>query len=143
MPRLFLACPLPLKAAHALAEWSQGHLGLARLVKPEDMHMTVKFYGEDDLEARIKETLAIRWEPVAVKTGPLARFGRTAIALRLIEVSGRLPTNPHVTLARSKASFPLPPPPPSLQFTLDRLVLFESLLGRAGAEYRVRAEAPR
>lgn len=143
MPRLFLACPLPPETAECLAEWSRSRLVNARLVKPEAMHVTVKFFGEDELETRVRETLASRWEPVEVSTGNLARFGRTAIALRLTPLAGGLPSNPHVTLARSQAGFRLPESPPCLQFTLARLVLYESILGHAGAEYRARAEAPR
>lgn len=93
--RLFVGCPVPEEAAQALTECARRTLEGAdvRLIKPEDMHVTLLFYPNvsDDERTRLAElTRQVSWRPLNAKTGELRSFSRSALAITLeVEPEGR------------------------------------------------------
>lgn len=186
--RLFVGSPVPEPAAALLHAWAEATLPRdgVRLVRPEQLHVTVLAYPKADQDLRdrlVALTAEVEWDPIPVVVGKAAMFGRSAIALTLESAHGgaiatleqRLlrpfgePARAwakeplahllvalaepeldrfrrmrehgtglrlHVTVARSRGWKPAElEPPPALAFALDRLVLYESVLGPEGSAY--------
>jgi len=86
--RLFLASPVRRDAADELYAWAVSHLdGLpAKLISPEQMHVSLMFFGEVDAERRdeIVALLAeVTWEPILVETGKLEIYSHRSVGPRL------------------------------------------------------------
>jgi 2'-5' RNA ligase len=90
--RLFVACELPDEARRALAEVQAGlrRAGADRLrwVRPEGIHITLKFLGATEAERleAIKEALAAAVEPFAIRVRPNALGGFGGSGLRVVWV---------------------------------------------------------
>lgn len=160
--RVFLACPIPPREAQVLAGWTASRLDpeVARFVAPENLHVTVAFFGEVSLEVAeelCQLTRSVAWKAPDVHAAGMQLYGRNAIAIRvhalfsepmeapLRKLWYRQPDSqrhrdpkPHVTLARLRpgAKLPaLPDAPEPVHFSLDRLVLYQSLLSSEGSSY--------
>lgn len=127
--------------------------------------MTWAFFGEVAPEAADELsslTRKVTWKPRRVRVSGIKLYGRSAIAVRvdgllnepmdheLAELWLSQPESqrhrdpqPHITIARlrPRAVAPELPHPPQLEFTLDRLVLFRSILSAEGSTYVELAEA--
>lgn len=165
--RVFLGCPIPDPIASDMAQWAREHLPSTsvRYVPPENLHVTAIFFGEvtedqlEDMKTRVRE---LRWRPVRVSVMGAQMYGRNVLGLSLWGTFGegwpdgmaelwkmrahpksRRDLNPHVTVARLMpgATCPATPPPPKFEFTLDRLVLYQSVLSPEGSVYTPLAEA--
>lgn len=167
--RLFLGCPLPGPAAEALAQWTATTFSSedVRYVPSGNLHITVAFFGEvEEAECeRLKLlTSQVAWHAPVVTTGVVRVLGRGALALRTHGLFGRAMSDqlvalwkrqpdrekwrdpaPHVTLARVRHSAGVPAltQPPPMEFALDRLVLYQSLLSSEGSTYNELAQAAR
>ena len=91
--RLFAGCPLPESAALRLHEWASEAFSSddVRLVRPEQMHVTLLFYPKADSELRdrlVTLTAQVEWDPLHVKVGAVERFSRSAIAVNLESADG-------------------------------------------------------
>lgn len=165
--RVFLGCPIPPDVANEMAAWASRELPdtAVRLVPPENLHVTLAFFGEVSVEqalAMIDKVREVRWRAVGVETGRKLIRGRNAFALRidgllrapwspeLIELwqmqperEKRRDPRPHVTVARLRpnAECPALPLAPDVEFTLNRLVLYQSILSKEGSIYTHLAEA--
>lgn len=128
MKRLFVALDMPDAARHWLIQHQpEAEEGL-RLVREDQLHLTLAFIGEAELES-VKEALApIRFEPLHLRLSGLGYFQgrqgasvfwagfepspslqdlhrRIGEALKPLGVKkDRRPYRPHITLARSKTS---------------------------------------
>lgn len=153
--RLFAALLLPRVTVGLLERWSrewlEGRPGV-RLVPRENLHLTLKFYGEHPLEkARLE--LERAWslrdgEPLRFNLAEAGAFGgrvlwagggfSRGVAL-LAAALGERNLKPHVTVARLSRGDPPPPPPPlpsGLSGVFSGMALMESTLTPRGAVYR-------
>lgn len=77
MPRLFTALGLPDQVRHRLG-LLRGQLAGARWLEPDDLHITLRFFGDvdgptgDDLARGLD---AVRWSPLTVRLDGLGCFG--------------------------------------------------------------------
>ncbi len=173
---MFAALPLPGPVLHRLEETARllkGRQRELRTVRPEGMHITLRFFGElgeeearrvqdalDDPALRIESIPAVlsgygqfppRGNPRVVWCG-LGRGAAEVVAFQktfeaILARAGFPPDaqerafTPHITLARVPPGVQVPPgtleslPPLAEAFPFDRLVLFQSILRREGAEY--------
>lgn len=165
--RVFLGCPIPPDFACHISSWALQTFdaNVVRVIPETNLHVTIAFFGEVDAK-RVEElaalTRSVVWKPRLVEITGIQLYGRNAIALdlkglfdepfddalktlwyRQPEAQRHRDPKPHVTVARLRpgAGAPEMPEPPHLAFTLDRLVLYQSLLRSEGASYRELAEA--
>lgn len=167
--RVFLGCPIPPDVASEMAAWAARSFDprVVRFVPSENLHVTLAFYGEvpvDQLEVMISRVREVPWRAVEGTTGRVLKLGRNAVSLEvdgllsdpwsaeLIELwkmqpyrEKRRDPRPHVTVARLRPNVecPILPPSPGFTFSLDRLVLFQSVLSSEGSTYTRLAEARR
>lgn len=165
--RLFLGCPIPEKAAREMEVWATKSLPAerVRLVPAANLHVTLAFFGEvaaEQVELMTAKVHAVPWRPVKVQTERVRPYGRSAIGLdidgllkdpwpqELIDLwllqperERRRDPKPHVTVARrlSQSTLGELPKPPAIEFSLDELVLYESILSDSGSAYRNLARA--
>ncbi|MEW5736184.1 MAG: RNA 2',3'-cyclic phosphodiesterase [Thermodesulfobacteriota bacterium] len=183
--RAFIAAELPaeVKKAAAAAAETLGRKGLRlRWVKPENMHLTVKFLGDTEEELIPEVTAAMQEAVAGVAPIPLAASGLGAFpgpsnarvvwmglsgdTARLITLAGGLdrrlaalgfppeakPFAAHLTLGRAwervdgrllARAFEqyAASRREGVEFTLDRLILFRSVLRPQGPLYTSLAEA--
>ena len=86
--RVFAGCPVPGQVATELAAWaserfSHPHL---RFVSPENMHVTLFFFGSIDepaVDQLTELTERVEWRPIAVTSRDIALFRQGALVLRL------------------------------------------------------------
>jgi 2'-5' RNA ligase len=128
--RLFAALPVPAKIAAQLAALPRGGLDHARWSPPQDLHITLRFFGEAEEEKarELEEALArVRRAPFGVEIAGLGMFQKkdgailwaavastrklTALAADINEAAAPLgfemphvPYVPHITLARLAGS---------------------------------------
>lgn len=158
--RLFLGMPLPAVEAATLHAWARANLPAGtRPVPMENLHVTLAFLGDrSDREVQELKALVrmIQWPAVQVDTGRLCLMGRGALAIELhlpksngvclaavaaaLENLGmNFPSRLHVTVGRTRgrpdlnAVAKLNP----IEFTLDRLLLYDSTLTPSGAHYAI------
>jgi len=86
--RLFLACPVRRDAADELYAWAVSHLdGLpAKLISPEQMHVTLMFFGDVNAERRdelVALLAEVNWGPILIETGKLEIYSHRSIGPRL------------------------------------------------------------
>lgn len=143
--RCFLALPVPAEVRARLAEAQRrlrAQLPGARFVRPDDLHLTLRFYGElapervarltAELEAALAGTAGfdvaleglggfpsrqrarVVWAGVVEGGRALYELFRRceAAAARVPLPAEERPFHPHVTLARLREPRPLPPAPP-------------------------------
>ncbi|MDQ3889309.1 MAG: RNA 2',3'-cyclic phosphodiesterase [Actinomycetota bacterium] len=166
--RLFVALPLPEETAERVLAWQRDVLGAAsgaRLIRRENLHVTVAFLGsrratdaEPILEALrtaaargarpalapsgYRETLRVGMLVLADEDGRAARLaadvGERLERLGVYERERR-PWLPHVTVLRFHERPRLAPPLPDLaRFSPSELALYHSVLRRSGAQYEIR-----
>ena len=170
--RLFLALPLPDDAVERLAAWQReafGGVRDARLVPPENLHVTLAFLGArpaDDVPAIVREMRAAAREaerPVldvsryreTRSVGMLALDDEGGRARRLaeglaerLEALGvyepeRRPWLAHVTVLRFGRPPRLRPDLPDLgAVSPSEAALYHSVLRRTGAQYEIRESVP-
>jgi 2'-5' RNA ligase len=157
------------------APWASDY----RWVEPSLMHVTLAFLGDQPASAldtlkQVASAAAQQTRTGTLALGPLGRFGGArAPRVLWVGLAGDLhalngaqaqlasglrgagfhledrPFQPHITLARRRASAPPGPPPawppsipPSARFRMDHVTLFESRLSPAGAHYTPLDEFP-
>ena len=171
MHRLFVAIRPPLLIRERLLALAGGIPG-ARWQDDDQLHLTLRFIGEvdrhraDDIAAAldglhspaVSLTLGTfgrfehkgRPEALWIGAGPKDTLERLHAKVdRALVRAGLEPERraylPHITLARfgrSAVAFPLPPDPPSANFDVDQICLYESHLGRSGATYEIVGRYP-
>jgi RNA 2',3'-cyclic 3'-phosphodiesterase len=168
--RLFLALRLPDPVVAALAGWGAAHLeGAGRIVRADDLHVTLAFLGsrparEVDSIVDALRAVAARARPVelaprgwretrSVGMVVLSDAGGAATAVAG-DLHGRLEALgvyrrearswlPHVTVLRFRDRPRLDPPLPELEpFTPSDASVFLSRLHPSGARYEVLASTP-
>ncbi len=158
--RLFAAVPLDETLRKAAAEYQDllREAGVTGNFTPkENLHITLAFIGEYDDPARVFAALhSVKFKPFTVRldgTGrfpnllwvgaaprgkleALARDVRDALAAGNIPFD-RKPFRAHVTIARKTRNDAKAPSlnPGNAEMTVDRIVLMQSRLDRAGAVY--------
>lgn len=166
--RLFYAIPLPEEIAAFQAELQRRAKGkglAAKWPRPDDLHLTLAFLGEQP-EERLPELMEIgrgaTGPAFRLKTTGLGGFPRPSAARILWlgvepepamdELCARLwkallearipfdtkPFKPHITLARPKAPSditPLGPAMEPLEMDVDRFVLYQSTTEKGGSRY--------
>ena len=160
--RLFCALDLPGDARAALAAWQSEHLRDGRLVRREDLHVTLAFLGSrpaeevpvitEALAAAAAEAAPVRLRPVRYRetrsVGMLvcddADGAATALAGDLQDRLEELGVYrrearawlPHVTVLRFKQRAGLSPDAPNTcSIHVVRSALYRSTLGAGGARY--------
>ena len=170
--RLFLGLPLCGEPRDRLVAWQAATLAgaaAARLVSPENLHLTLAFLGgrpSGDVDAVVGELRAA----AAVAERPLLRAvgyreTRSVGMVVLEDVGGhatrlagdvaerlerigvyrpeRRPWLPHVTVLRFARPPRLRPSPPDLgEVSPSEVALYNSVLRRAGAQYEIRESVP-
>ena len=162
--RLFLALRLPEPVLDILVEWQPAALSGGRIVRRENLHVTLAFLGHrprDELEGivgALRETAA---EAAPIVLGP-ARYRETRSVGMLVlddrdghagvlarDLHGRLerlgvyePEKrvwlPHLTVLRFRTPPRLRPEPPALEpFSPSDAAAFLSRLSPSGAQYEV------
>jgi 2'-5' RNA ligase len=153
--RLFSALLLPQSALDAIEAWYPKVLADrpgTRRVRRENLHLTLRFFGEflhEDairiLEDAWASCAALPLEFMLTGTGC---FNDSAVwvggsfspgVYGLAKAAGNRSFVPHVTIARLSGGHPpaLPPVPPGISGFLDGMALFESTLTPRGPVYRV------
>ncbi len=170
--RLFVALPLPDEPRERLVRWQREALAGApdaRVVPPENLHVTVAFLGSRPAGAgpgigrelaaaagaadrpvlaaeRYRETRSVGMVVLADEAGRAARLaadvaGRLA-AIGVYEPEQR-PWLPHVTVLRFRRRPRLAPAPPDLgRVSPSDVALYTSVLRRTGAQYAIRDAFP-
>ncbi len=170
--RLFLAFLLPDAAVQGLVRWQRDDLGASdrvRVVRPENLHVTIAFLGSrpagelDDITGALREAVADADAPVLTpvryretrSVGMLVcddeRGRATSIAEdihRRLERLGvyepeRRPWLPHLTVVRFRERLRLQPPIPDLgPVTVSDSAVMHSVLRKSGAQYEVVQSVP-
>jgi 2'-5' RNA ligase len=170
--RLFVGLPLPEDAVERLAAWQRRELaGVrdARLVPPENLHVTVAFLGHrpsGDVEgilgvvrkaaravelpvltaARYRETRSVGMVVFADEDGRAARLaGEMGEGLERLGVYERERRKwlPHVTVLRFRVPPRAAPPPPDLgPVSPSEVALYHSVLRPTGAQYEILQSVP-
>jgi RNA 2',3'-cyclic 3'-phosphodiesterase len=170
--RLFVALPLPDEPRERLVRWQRGALGVARdarLVSPENLHVTLAFLGSrparelPGIAAELAEAAAAAERPVltAERYGETRSVGMVVLAdaegragRLAADVAGRLarlgvyepeqrPWLPHVTVLRFRTRPRVAPGPPDLgRVSPSDVALYTSVLRRTGAQYAIRDAFP-
>jgi 2'-5' RNA ligase len=165
--RLFCALPLPRDTLDALGAWQRRSLrdAAARLVPPENLHLTLAFLGHRPAQ-EVEGILAALHDAATGVAPPVLRGGRyretrsvgmlvleddggraTLLAERLAERLERLgvyererrPWLPHVTVLRFRSAPRLAPEPPDLgEVSPSEVALYHSVLRPTGAQYEIR-----
>lgn len=159
--RLFCAFQLPDEAVETVASWQQEHLHGARLVPPENLHVTLVFIGSRPLaevQSIAAELLAAAHasEPCSFELRSYRETPRVGMLVldedgmspaaalvadlehRLgglgIELTARKPWRPHITVTRFRERAGLDPPLPNIRsIHVVRSALYRSSLGRGSA----------
>jgi RNA 2',3'-cyclic 3'-phosphodiesterase len=168
--RLFLALRLPDEIRNGLATWAGEHAaGAGRLVRPEDLHVTLAFLGArpagelDAILAALREAAArarsieltpagwretrsvgmVRLDDAGSAAGSLAVDLHDRLeALGVYRREAR-PWLPHVTVVRFRERPRLRPPLPELwTFAPSDAAAYLSRLHPSGARYEVLASTP-
>jgi RNA 2',3'-cyclic 3'-phosphodiesterase len=168
--RLFLALRLPDDVRRRLADWAEKHAhGAGRLVRPEDLHVTLAFLGSrpagelDAIVGALRDT-TVRADPIELAPagwretrsvgmvrlddsgGAAARLaGHVHDRLEALEVYRReaRPWLAHVTVVRFQQRPRLRPPLPELgPFAPSDASVYLSRLHPSGARYEVLASTP-
>ncbi len=132
--RVFAGLPLPERTRETIAAWMkrwEAERKALKPVRPAGLHVTLHFFGEVD-EGRAEEI-----------GRALETIRRSRIDAALGDMGyaqGGRPFVPHITVARVRrgaaaADLPSFEPHRGARVTLDRLVLFRSILKPTGAEY--------
>ena len=167
MPRLFTAIALPPAVTQALADLQPSPAPGVRPVVPAQMHVTLHFIGEAEIECVAALLQKVAVPPCAVLVSGVGQFGRGSVLwagvdaqpalLQLHAVIGQAlaaggiavearPYRPHITLARCKphASANLVPnfldSHAALRLpsvTATRFALYSSTPSVSGPRYRV------
>ncbi len=170
--RLFVALPLPADARERLARWQAENLAGARgarLVPPENLHVTLAFLGRRpvvEVDAVVgemrdaasgcvratltatgyRETRSVGMIVFDDDEGRAARlFERLVAGLERIGVYERESRAwlPHVTVLRFHERPRLSPPPPNLgAVSPSEVALYHSVLRPSGAQYEIRESVP-
>ena len=164
--RLFVALPLPAEVRDPLVDWQQRELGggRARLVVPDNLHLTLAFLGSrpvaelDAIEGEVREAaraasrpvLSVRGYRETRSVGMLVLDDRDGRATALAEaVHVRLerlgvyrrearPWLPHVTVLRFRERPRLRPALPELgAFSPSEAAVYHSVLRPGGAQYEI------
>jgi RNA 2',3'-cyclic 3'-phosphodiesterase len=125
-----------------------------RFVRPENWHVTLRFFGDADPDDVVDALAGAAFAPTRAQLGPaLVLVGRRALAVpvagldalarTVIERTGAIGERPrqrfvgHLTLARIKDGVrpDVLGTPISADFDVDELVLVQSRLGPQGARY--------
>ena len=160
--RLFCALQLPAAALDELAAWQERWLRDGRIVRRDDLHVTLAFLGSrpaGDVPGIVAELRAASAAAGPVELRPLRYretrsvgmivcedVGGVAAALagdlqaRLERLGvfrrGARPWLPHVTVLRFRNRAGLAPEPPNMcSIHVVRSALYRSILGRDGARY--------
>lgn len=152
--RLFSALLLPPGALNALETWYPQVLANrpgARRVSRENLHLTVRFFGEFDPEDALM-ILDAAWSahgalPLEFRITKTGCFHDSTVwvggsfcpgVYGLAKAAGNRSFVPHITIARLSGGRPpdLPPLPPGISGLLDGMALFESTLTPRGPVYR-------
>jgi 2'-5' RNA ligase len=165
-PRLFVALPLPDDPRRRLAQWQRRELGGAdaRIVPPENLHVTIAFLGPrpaadvepvlDLLRSVARHARAPALEPVRYRetrsVGMVVMDDEDARAAALAAEVGeglerlgvyereRRAWLPHVTVLRFRRPPRLRPPVPDLgQVGPSEVALYHSVLRPTGAQYEI------
>ena len=170
--RLFVALPLPPEPRERLVAWqgrALGDAGDARIVPPENLHVTLAFLGSrprsdvaailDALRAaatgatpptlratRYRETRSVGMVVLDDEDGRATRLagdvGERLAALGVYRPERR-PWLAHVTVLRFRRSPRLSPEPPDLgEVSPSEAALYTSSLRRSGAQYDVLESVP-
>jgi RNA 2',3'-cyclic 3'-phosphodiesterase len=170
--RLFVALPLPPEPRERLVAWQRRALGAAgdaRVVPPENLHVTLVFLGSrpgsdvaailDALRAavadvhpptlrstRYRETRSVGMVVLDDEgnraTRLAANLGERLAALGVYRPERR-PWLPHVTVLRFRRPPRLSPEPPDLgEVSPSEAALYTSSLRRSGAQYDVLESVP-
>jgi 2'-5' RNA ligase len=169
--RLFVALPLPLEPRERLVAWQTSALAAAddaRIVPPENLHVTLAFLGSrprsdvpailDALRAaagaapptlhaaRYRETRSVGMVVLDDEDGRATRLaadvGERLGALGVYRPERR-PWLPHVTVLRFRRAPRLSPQPPDLGgVSPSEAALYTSSLRRSGAQYDVLESVP-
>ncbi|MBD0317667.1 MAG: RNA 2',3'-cyclic phosphodiesterase [Thermoleophilia bacterium] len=170
--RLFVALPLPAEARERLVAWQRAALasaGDARVVPPENLHVTLVFLGArsvGEIDAIVREIrAAVRGvtPPALLAVGYRETRSVGMVVFhdeggRASELAGRVSESlarlgvyeperrswlPHVTVLRFRRPPRLRPDPPDLgRLSPSEVALYHSVLRRAGAQYEVRESVP-
>jgi 2'-5' RNA ligase len=127
MPRLFTAISLPPAIYTALAGLQPAPASSLRLVAPEQMHVTLHFIGEAEIERIASLLRAIAMPACEVMVSGVGQFSQGAVLWAGVQANAALlelhtaigtalaaggiaietrPYRPHITLARCKPQFP-------------------------------------
>ena len=170
--RLFVALPLPPEPRERLVAWqgrALGAAGDARIVPPENLHVTLAFLGSrprsdvaailDALRAaaagatpptlratRYRETRSVGMVVLDDEDGRATRLagdvGERLAALGVYRPERR-PWLAHVTVLRFRRATRLSPEPPDLgEVSPSEAALYTSSLRRSGAQYDVLESVP-
>jgi 2'-5' RNA ligase len=170
--RLFVGLPLPAGAVERLAAWQRRELAAladARLVPPENLHVTVAFLGHrpaGDVDrvlrvlraaarengpplltaARYRETRSVGMLVFADDDGRAARLaGAVGKGLERLGVYERERRRwlPHVTVLRFRRAPGAAPPLPDLgPVSPSEVALYHSVLRPTGAQYEILQSVP-
>lgn len=170
--RLFVGLPLPADAAERLAAWQRRELAEiagARLVPPENLHVTVAFLGHrpsGDVDgilgvlrgtaravelpvltpARYRETRSVGMVVFVDKDGRATRLaGEVGEGLERLGVYERERRKwlPHVTVLRFRVPPRVAPPVPDLgPVSPSEVALYHSVLRPTGAQYEILQSVP-
>ncbi len=160
--RLFCALQLPGETADELARWQAAHLSAGRVVRRDDLHVTLAFLGsrpEGDVPGIAAELRAAAALSAPLELRPLRyRETRSVGMIVLDDVTGaatalaedvqtrlarlgvyrreQRPWLPHVTVLRFRERAGLRPALTNMRsIRVVRSALYRSVLGRDGARY--------
>lgn len=170
--RLFVGLPLPADTVERLAAWQRRELaGMAgaRIVPPENLHVTVAFLGHrpaadvDGVLGVLREAARSAEPPLLTalryretrSVGMVVFADENGRATRLAEAVGeglerlgvyereRRRWLPHVTVLRFRTAPGAAPPPPALgQVSPSEVALYHSVLRPTGAQYEILQSVP-
>jgi len=130
MPKLFTAIELPEPARAALASLQPPPTPGTRIVTPDQMHVTLHFFGEADVDRVAAPLVKVRVPPFELTLRGVGRFASAentttlwagvekgpgllalheAVGAAIVDAGFRKeqrPYNPHITLARCEAGTP-------------------------------------
>ncbi|MBI5390799.1 RNA 2',3'-cyclic phosphodiesterase [Candidatus Woesearchaeota archaeon] len=158
MPRLFIGIDLPLAVKKRLGNIQHDlHLTNVKLVKPEQMHVTLVFLGEVSAADVVPITKILDGFPfhsfsanvTGISTFPYVIWAsiepegqfrdlHQAMMMRLPDIKLDFPYHPHITLARSSEKNPVVQAAAFqvIPFTVSSFILYESTLTRNGLIYK-------
>jgi 2'-5' RNA ligase len=155
MSRLFIAVWPPAAVVDALRSLPRKDQRGVRFVRPENWHVTLRFFGEADADAVADALEGVPLEPASARVGPgvdvlseralvLPVHGLDDLAVTVATHTGTIGVAPrrrfigHLTIARLKRHARMPPAIGATfqaRFEVGEIALVQSRLDPAGARY--------